>query len=221
MSTATTSTPISPKLRRQTLAPYRHPWPRAEIAPRTDSYLTQAFHIILTYIHRPNRAGLIDDVEYKNYLITLVQIAKMVAQRHGNFSKLGLDEKEWGFFDEVVEEVKGLFPGLDLGLGQLAIKHIAAGAESDAGSEVQVGDEGAVTLEGEVDGEPGKESGDVEVGVCKSEEAEAEEQDRISDERRAERTLRITALREEIAQLTRDIDEMTLQKQEYESTGSA
>ncbi|EFQ91770.1 hypothetical protein PTT_11301 [Pyrenophora teres f. teres 0-1] len=199
---------VSNKTRRQILAPHRHPWPNAEIAIRDDEYLNQAFHIIIGYIQRPNRAGFIDDLEYKNYLVTLVQIAKMISRRNNNLHALVLKPADWVFFDRALKEVKQALMPVVL--------------EKDGKMFVKARDGTAIELKNKLEGEPDNSAIDIEASKCKSEEAkESEETNRTANEQRANRLIQIQALRNEIARLTHDIHDMTLQGEQYESTATA
>ncbi|KAL7775846.1 hypothetical protein CFE70_006258 [Pyrenophora teres f. teres 0-1] len=195
---------VSNKTRRQILAPHRHPWPNAEIAIRDDEYLNQAFHIIIGYIQRPNRAGFIDDLEYKNYLVTLVQIAKMISRRNNNLHALVLKPADW----------------LDVEYRQQALMPVVL--EKDGKMFVKARDGTAIELKNKLEGEPDNSAIDIEASKCKSEEAkESEETNRTANEQRANRLIQIQALRNEIARLTHDIHDMTLQGEQYESTATA
>ncbi|KAE8830472.1 hypothetical protein PTNB85_07059 [Pyrenophora teres f. teres] len=211
---------VSNKTRRQILAPHRHPWPNAEIAIRDDEYLNQAFHIIIGYIQRPNRAGFIDDLEYKNYLVTLVQIAKTISRRNNNLHALVLKPADWVIFDRALKEVKVQYPQLDVEYRQQALMPVVL--EKDGKMFVKARDGTAIELKNKLEGEPDNSAIDIEASKCKSEEAkESEETNRTANEQRANRLIQIQALRNEIARLTHDIHDMTLQGEQYESTATA
>ena len=163
---------VSNKIRRQILATHRHPWPGIEITIHDDEYLVQAFNTVIGYVQRPNRASVIDNLEYKNYLVTLIQIAKIKSRRNNNLNAPRLKPTDWLFFDGVFERLKIQYRQLDIGYRQTGVT-LSAANENDSKIPANIDEYNATMLREELDHELG--TADRNREVCMRELKEADQ----------------------------------------------